>query len=140
MTPAIASLLARSEAAGVTLEPRGDRLRWRALGGLPADLAAALREHKVEILRVLDDARTMAAPMPADVRCAIEVLTVADVRPCHRCHGVAWCRDRCGRRVCASCSLDAAGRIRTRDRSRVDTAGIRIAQVGQDAFLGCCAN
>lgn len=53
MTPVVASLLRRAAAAGVELESRGDRLRWRAPGGLPADLADGLRTHKAELLAVL---------------------------------------------------------------------------------------
>ena len=53
MTPAAARILARAQAAGVELEPLGDRLRWRAPGGLPPDLAADLKTHKLKVLSAL---------------------------------------------------------------------------------------
>lgn len=44
------SLIARVEAAGGHLEPRGDRLRVQAPKPLPDELVEALRQHKLEIL------------------------------------------------------------------------------------------
>lgn len=50
MSPAAAALLDRARAAGVELEARGNKLRWRAPNGLPDELLEALRAHKPEIL------------------------------------------------------------------------------------------
>jgi hypothetical protein len=58
MSPA-ASIIARATAAGITLEARGDRLRFDAPHGLPPDLRTDLVEHKAEVLALL-----VAEPTP----------------------------------------------------------------------------
>lgn len=52
---AIAELLADLERVGVTLEARGDRLRYAPRGRAGPDLARRLKAHKVAILAYLRD-------------------------------------------------------------------------------------
>jgi hypothetical protein len=47
-------LLREIETRGVTLEPAGDRLRFRPKRNLTPALVEGLREHKAEILEVLE--------------------------------------------------------------------------------------
>lgn len=53
MSPAVADLLAQVHAAGADLVVDGDRLRLRAATPLSADLLAALKARKAELLSVL---------------------------------------------------------------------------------------
>jgi len=49
----VTSIIARAKAEGITIEVRGDRLRFDAPDGLPPDLRTELVEHKTELLELL---------------------------------------------------------------------------------------
>lgn len=49
----VETLLKSIQAAGGTLEPRGDRLRVNAPSPLPEDLLSELRVHKAELMALL---------------------------------------------------------------------------------------
>jgi ribosomal protein S14 len=47
------SILAQATAAGLTLRPAGDKIRFKPVGNMTAELQAALVEHKQEVLELL---------------------------------------------------------------------------------------
>jgi hypothetical protein len=59
-------ILARASAAGIALTAVGDRIRFDAPHGLPADLRAALVEHKAEVLDLLARPPTVDPPKGAE--------------------------------------------------------------------------
>jgi hypothetical protein len=71
-----ALILARASAAGIVLTTNGDRIRFDAPHGLPADLRAALVEHKAEVLDLLTRAPTVDSPSrtePAEPRSELSI-------------------------------------------------------------------
>jgi TubC N-terminal docking domain len=66
VTPA-AALVANLRSRGVTLEPRGDKLRVVPASAVTPEEVDALRQHKAEVLALLAPARSLAVD-PETVR------------------------------------------------------------------------
>jgi hypothetical protein len=47
------SILAQATAAGLTLRPCGDRIRFKPMGNMTPELLAEVREHKAELVSLL---------------------------------------------------------------------------------------
>lgn len=81
-----AGLIADLRARGITLDPRGDRLRFRPASAVTAGEVEALRHHKAEILRLLEAEPWLYVPKP-DPETVREVLgaapTPADLEALH---------------------------------------------------------
>src|SRR5262252_6766549 len=71
-----ASLIADLRARGITLEPRGDRVRFRPASAVTEAEVEAIRYHKAEILRLLAAERWLCVP-PPDPETVSEVLGAA---------------------------------------------------------------
>ncbi|MDP9478336.1 MAG: hypothetical protein M3R38_22090 [Actinomycetota bacterium] len=70
-------LLREIESRGVTLEPAGDRLRFRPKKNLTPALVEGLRQHKAEILEVLEGREKPAQNSEPVIESAGEVLALA---------------------------------------------------------------
>ena len=100
-----AALLQKLREIGCELRPDGDRLRVRAPAGvLTEDLRAAIREHKVELLRLLSagEAGRVEARCPPAPRITLALSLQRDGR-CYCCKGSRWWLSRYGVLVCATC-------------------------------------
>lgn len=78
-----AAIIARAQAASVSLWAEGDKLRWRAPAPPPPDLRevlALLRAHKGVVLRALREA-------------AVTVVTAVALPAYEREHDAAWWRE-----------------------------------------------
>jgi hypothetical protein len=99
MTPTVAALLARVQAAGGELEAKGDRLQWRAPEPLPADLLGALKARRGEVLTYL-----RGAEEPTSAHYTMDEILAEVESGCHACGGQDWWTDaRWGGRICRIC-------------------------------------
>ncbi len=77
-------LLREIESRGVTLEPAGDRLRFRPKRNLTPELVEGLREHKAAILETLEGGESL--PTSGDFDTSPTIRTTAEVLELARAH------------------------------------------------------